>query len=117
MTRMAPHPHPSSTTGPVVALASVTLAALALALGSALAVTPAASSGARQHAGPSVHAATTTSAPSSIAPIVDVVADAATGGYWLVASDGAVFTFNAGFFGCGGGAPAGVARRGHGRHP
>ena len=32
---------------------------------------------------------------SSSAPVVDVAADAATGGYWLVASDGAVFDFDA----------------------
>jgi N-acetylmuramoyl-L-alanine amidase len=39
--------------------------------------------------------AITTSAPTSDAPVVDVAADAATGGYWLVASNGAVFNFNA----------------------
>ncbi len=80
-------------------------AALGLALGLTLAVAPAATSGGRHHAGPPVHGATTTSAPTSIAPMVDVVADAATGGYWLVASDGAVFTFDAGFFGSAGALP------------
>ena len=32
-------------------------------------------------------------------PIVGMVADAATGGYWLVASDGGVFAFHAPFYG------------------
>ncbi|HEY5026713.1 MAG TPA: N-acetylmuramoyl-L-alanine amidase [Acidimicrobiales bacterium] len=41
------------------------------------------------------HGASTTSLPLSDAPIVDVAADAATGGYWLVASNGAVFGVNA----------------------
>ena len=91
--------------------------------GSAPAVAPAATSaptgtsGARQHPGPSGHAATTTSAPSSIAPMVDVAADAATGGYWLVASDGAVFNFDAPLLRVGGGAAPDLAHRGHGRHP
>ena len=47
------------------------------------------------HTGRSEHAASTTSEPTSSAPIVDVAADDATGGYWLVASNGAVFGFNA----------------------
>jgi len=40
--------------------------------------------------------------PTSDAPIVDAAADAATGGYWLVASNGAVFNFNAPFLGSAG---------------
>ena len=36
-------------------------------------------------------------------PIVGVAPDPATGGYWLVASDGGVFSFNAPFFGSLGG--------------
>ena len=43
--------------------------------------------------------------PTSDAPIVDVAADAATGGYWLVASDGAVFDFDAPFLGSAGNLP------------
>ncbi len=55
--------------------------------------------GLRQHPARSDHAATTTSDPTSGAPIVDAATDAATGGYWLVASNGAVFGFNAPSFG------------------
>jgi N-acetylmuramoyl-L-alanine amidase len=40
-------------------------------------------------------ASATTADTSSSAPIVGVAADDATGGYWLVASDGAVFNFDA----------------------
>jgi hypothetical protein len=36
-------------------------------------------------------------------PIVGMAADPATGGYWLVASDGGVFSFNAPFHGSTGG--------------
>ncbi|MGH9103933.1 MAG: hypothetical protein ACRDYD_13275, partial [Acidimicrobiales bacterium] len=36
-------------------------------------------------------------------PIVGVATDQATGGYWLVASDGGVFAFNAPFYGSAGG--------------
>jgi hypothetical protein len=36
-------------------------------------------------------------------PVVGMAADGATGGYWLVASDGGVFTFNAPFLGSEGG--------------
>ena len=32
-------------------------------------------------------------------PIVGIAADAASGGYWLVASDGGVFAFDAPFYG------------------
>jgi len=41
------------------------------------------------------HAASVTAWPSSSAPIVDASPDASTGGYWLVASNGAVFGFDA----------------------
>jgi N-acetylmuramoyl-L-alanine amidase len=44
---------------------------------------------------PSGRTASATSAPTSNAPIVDLSADTATGGYWLAASDGGVFAFNA----------------------
>jgi hypothetical protein len=33
------------------------------------------------------------------APIVGMAADKATGGYWLVGSDGGVFSFNAPYYG------------------
>jgi hypothetical protein len=36
-------------------------------------------------------------------PIVAMVADRSTGGYWLVASDGGIFSFNAPFAGSLGG--------------
>ncbi len=51
------------------------------------------------------HAATTTAQPVSGAPIVDVAADAATGGYWLVASNGAVFNVDAPALGSAGTLP------------
>ena len=35
------------------------------------------------------------------APVVGITADAATGGYWLVAGDGGMFSFNAPFYGAG----------------
>ena len=38
-------------------------------------------------------------------PIVGMAADPATGGYWLVASDGGIFSFNAPFDGSTGGMP------------
>ena len=41
--------------------------------------------------------------PRLVAPIVGIAADPATGGYWLVASDGGVFAFDARFFGSGAG--------------
>jgi len=34
-------------------------------------------------------------------PVVGMAADPATGGYWLVASDGGIFSFDAPFFGAG----------------
>jgi hypothetical protein len=34
-------------------------------------------------------------------PVVGMAADPATGGYWLVASDGGIFSFGAPFFGAG----------------
>jgi hypothetical protein len=34
-----------------------------------------------------------------VAPVVGMAADGATGGYWLAASDGGVFSFDAPFFG------------------
>jgi hypothetical protein len=36
-------------------------------------------------------------------PIVGMAADPATGGYWFVAADGGVFSFNAPFYGSMGG--------------
>jgi len=51
------------------------------------------------------YAATTTSEPVSGAPIVDVATDAATGGYWLVASNGAVFNVDAPALGSAGTLP------------
>jgi len=38
-------------------------------------------------------------------PVVGMAVDNATSGYWLVASDGGVFAFNAPFLGSTGGAP------------
>ena len=38
-------------------------------------------------------------------PVVGIAVDPATGGYWLVARDGGVFSFNAPFFGSMGGTP------------
>ena len=35
------------------------------------------------------------------APIVGMAADDSTGGYWLVASDGGIFSYGAPFFGAG----------------
>ena len=35
------------------------------------------------------------------APVVGMAADDATGGYWLVASDGGIFSFGAPFYGSG----------------
>jgi hypothetical protein len=35
------------------------------------------------------------------APVVAIGPDDATGGYWLVAADGGVFSFGAAFFGAG----------------
>ncbi len=35
------------------------------------------------------------------APVVGMAADPATGGYWLVASDGGIFSFDAPYFGAG----------------
>jgi N-acetylmuramoyl-L-alanine amidase len=49
--------------------------------------------------------ATSASLPTSLHVVVGMAADVATGGYWLVASDGGVFTFNAPFFGSAGAVP------------
>ncbi|HET6915899.1 MAG TPA: hypothetical protein VFH56_07385, partial [Acidimicrobiales bacterium] len=38
-------------------------------------------------------------------PIVGMAADSGTGGYWMVASDGGIFSFNAPFYGSMGGKP------------
>jgi len=35
------------------------------------------------------------------APVVGMAADDATGGYWLVAADGGIFSFGAPFLGAG----------------
>ena len=51
------------------------------------------------------HAATTTSMPTSSAPVVSVAADTMTGGYWLATSNGAVFGFGAPSFGSAAGVP------------
>ncbi len=61
----------------------------------ALAVMPTTHPSVGHHHVQAAQRAITTSSPVSDAPIVDVAADAATGGYWLVASNGAVFNFNA----------------------
>ena len=36
-------------------------------------------------------------------PVVGMAADVATGGYWLLAADGGVFSFHAPFYGSGAG--------------
>jgi N-acetylmuramoyl-L-alanine amidase len=78
--------------------------AAALVVTTVIAPTAATTVGPGQHRGHgrTVHDPTTTSMPASGAPVVDVAADAATGGYWLVASDGSVFNFNAPFLGSAG---------------
>ncbi len=43
-----------------------------------------------------------TGEPTSSHPMVATATDSATGGYWLVASDGGVFSFNAPFYGSAG---------------
>jgi N-acetylmuramoyl-L-alanine amidase len=43
--------------------------------------------------------------PTSLHPMVGMATDQATGGYWLVASDGGVFSFNAPFYGSAGAIP------------
>jgi N-acetylmuramoyl-L-alanine amidase len=43
--------------------------------------------------------------PTSLHPMVGMASDQATGGYWLVASDGGVFSFNAPFYGSAGAIP------------
>jgi N-acetylmuramoyl-L-alanine amidase len=56
--------------------------------------------------GRTTHAARTVSAPAAHvidAPVVDVSTDTASGGYWIVASDGEVFGFNAPYQGSAGG--------------
>jgi hypothetical protein len=35
------------------------------------------------------------------APVVGIASDSATKGYWLVASDGGIFSYGAPFFGAG----------------
>ena len=51
-------------------------------------------------------------------PIVGMAATPDGGGYWLVASDGGIFTFgDAAFYGSTGGHAPQPADRGHGRHP
>jgi len=52
------------------------------------------------------------------APIVGMAVDPVTGGYWMVASDGGIFSFNAPFEGSMGGVPlnapiVGMGRPGH----
>jgi len=86
--------------GPAAA-AALAVAVVALAVVTVPAVTGTGSPhpSVRVHSGGSEHAATTTSMPSSSAPVVDVAADTGTGGYWLAGSDGAVFGFGAPLFG------------------
>ena len=48
------------------------------------------------------HLASAPARPLGNAPVVAVAADQMTGGYWLAASDGGVFAFNAPFFGSAG---------------
>ncbi len=50
-----------------------------------------------------VPAAATTPSPTSLHVVVGAATDVATGGYWLVASDGGVFAFGAPFYGSAGG--------------
>ena len=49
-------------------------------------------------------------------PVVGMAVDAATGGYWLVASDGGVFAFDAPFAGSAGALGPALARGGDGSH-
>jgi N-acetylmuramoyl-L-alanine amidase len=78
-------------------------AAVALAAGSMLAIASVTVSGHLQPAEartfPHNGAMAAGSRPTSLQPIVGAAADPATGGYWLVASDGGVFNFGAPFFG------------------
>ncbi len=72
----------------------------ALALAVAVIVAPAVGAGsspghAKAASNRSGREASTPAVPTSGAPIVDAASDAPTGGYWLVASNGAVFGFNA----------------------
>ncbi len=89
----------------VAAVASVVTVAVVLAVsaaalcGTSVLGSPPPTSTVGHHGVPPAHAASTTSMPTSDSPIVDVSADAATGGYWLAASNGAVFGFNAPGFG------------------
>ena len=55
-------------------------------------------------AGPSV-AAPTAGPPDSLHPVVAVADDPTTAGYWLVASNGGVFSFDAPFYGSAGALP------------
>jgi len=73
-----------------VAVAVAVMVMVAVTVGA-----PAPRAAVRVHGAGSDHAATTTSIPTSSAPVVDVTADTGTGGYWLAASDGAVFGFGA----------------------
>ena len=78
----------------------MTLALVALlGLGTGVLAPPADGAGGR---GPSVRTSTPPAPPSAF-PIVSMAGDPATGGYWLVASNGGVFSFGAPFFGSTGG--------------
>jgi len=81
-------------------LGATGLAGSVLVVAVLLAPTP--HSSLRHHRARSARAASTTSVPTSNSPMVGVAADTATGGYWLAASNGAVFTFNAPSFGSAG---------------
>ena len=71
---------------------------------------PGAPAAAAADLGASVHStelppSSTAPVATSLHPLVGTATDPATGGYWLVASDGGVFAFDAPFFGSAGGLP------------
>jgi N-acetylmuramoyl-L-alanine amidase len=83
----------------------VTAVLVTAVLVTAVVVTSAPQRTVRHHRPGPDHAATTASQPVSGAPVVDVAADDTTGGYWLVASNGAVFNFGAPALGSAGSLP------------
>ena len=56
-------------------------------------------------AGVAAHVGAPAGEPTSAHPVVAMVSDVNTGGYWVVASDGGVFSFNAPFYGSAGALP------------
>jgi len=71
------------------------------AAGSTTTPAPAPSSGTPADA----HVGAPAGEPTSSHPVVAMASDPATGGYWVVASDGGVFSFNAPFYGSAGALP------------